>query len=101
MKFVFDRIDKKDGISEGNSFCFFENKECQCYPCHNLEKINCLFCYCPLYHLDDCGGNYTFTDNIKDCTNCTLPHKAENYFYVIQKIAEENEGKRLKNEGND
>lgn len=36
-----------------NSYKFFENKECEYYPCHkDMESINCLFCYCPLYHLD-------------------------------------------------
>ena len=29
-----------------NSYRFFENKECQYYPCHKgIENMNCLFCY--------------------------------------------------------
>ncbi len=94
MKFIFEPLVGNGDFEEGNSFCFYENKECQCYPCHKLSEINCLFCYCPLYHLEECGGNYTFINRIKDCTNCTLPHKRENYFYIIQKIADENDSKK-------
>lgn len=35
-----------------NSYRFFQNKECEYFPCHkteNEEEFNCLFCYCPLY----------------------------------------------------
>ena len=38
-----------------NSYRFFENKECQYYPCHKgIENMNCLFCYCPLYSREHC-----------------------------------------------
>ena len=37
---------------------FFSHKQCEYYPCHPLDEINCLFCYCPLYILKDCKGNY-------------------------------------------
>lgn len=69
------------------SYKFFENKECEYYPCHKgLDRINCLFCFCPLYKLV-CGGNYKILPNgVKDCSNCTFPHKAENYDKVIEKI---------------
>ncbi|MBP1573526.1 MAG: metal-binding protein [Oscillospiraceae bacterium] len=73
-----------------NSFCFFKNVECDKFPCHkvtNDEEFNCLFCYCPLYHLENCGGNYSFTDKgVKDCSDCTLPHKADNYEFIISKL---------------
>ena len=40
-------------------------------------------------NLKDCGGNYCFTENgIKDCSDCTLPHKAKNYGYIISKLSE-------------
>lgn len=69
------------------SFKFFQNDKCEYFPCHkNIEKFNCLFCFCPLYPLD-CGGNYKLTaDGIKDCSDCTVPHKAENYDYIIEKL---------------
>ena len=55
----------------------------------DTNDFNCLFCYCPLYHLEDCGGNYSFTDKgVKDCSNCTLPHKADNYDFIITKLKE-------------
>ena len=53
-------------------------------------RINCLFCYCPLYALGDkCGGNFRYTENgIKDCTNCMLPHKRKSYGYITGKYQE-------------
>lgn len=78
---------------EGKHYAFFSNKECEYFPCHagaDPENFNCLFCYCPLYALGDkCGGNFRMTENgIKDCTNCQLPHKAQNYGYVTGKYSE-------------
>lgn len=73
-----------------NSSSFFRNYACDQFPCHktaDTDAFNCLFCYCPLYHLEDCGGHYSFTENgVKDCSDCTLPHKAGNYKYVIHKL---------------
>ena len=57
---------------------------------NELEELNCLFCYCPLYHLKDCPGNPVFKEKngrtIKVCINCTFPHKAENYDEVIMRL---------------
>ena len=69
----------------------FNHKECEYFPCHKTndpDNFNCLFCYCPLYALKDkCGGNFRYTDKgIKDCTNCTLPHRRDNYDYIIGKF---------------
>lgn len=65
---------------------FFNHRQCEYYPCHDIdpEKLNCLFCFCPLYVLTDCGGNYQMIDNIKDCSQCLLPHHIENYDYIMQ-----------------
>lgn len=70
-----------------NSSRFFANKACEYYPCHSSdEDINCLFCYCPLYHLD-CPGSYSLLEKngktIKNCTNCTFPHEADNYDLIM------------------
>lgn len=77
-----------------NSSEFFCNSECEYFPCHKVERsdsFNCLFCYCPLYKLSDCGGNFTILKGgLKDCTNCTLPHRAENYKYIMKKLEESN-----------
>lgn len=53
---------------------------CENYPCHELiNGFSCKYCYCPLYEMD-CklkGGNpkYVGREQIKDCSNCILPHK--------------------------
>ena len=74
-----------------NSYCFFQNSECQFFPCHkniSTDNFNCLFCFCPLYFIQNCGGYSTLTKNgIKDCSNCILPHV--NYDKVIERIREE------------
>ncbi len=71
-----------------NSHRFFENKECKYFPCHEgVDDFNCLFCYCPLYHLENCPGNPVYKEKegrqVKICTNCTFPHQVENYDTVI------------------
>ena len=76
-----------------NSFKYFENIECKYYPCHkNEQNINCLFCYCPLYSLENCPGKYNYIDShgkkIKECTNCTFPHKAQNYDIIIELLSQ-------------
>jgi Zn-finger protein len=63
-----------------NNFKGFTNYTCEFYPCHkNIKRdFNCLFCYCPLLHLE-CPGPYETFENkygkiMKDCSKCTLPH---------------------------
>lgn len=65
------------------SYKFFTNKQCEYYPCHEVDELNCLFCYCPLYHRDDCPGTPEYVGITKDCSNCAFPHKPENYEEVI------------------
>ncbi len=72
---------------------FFQNTECEFFPCHkteNPEKFSCLFCYCPLYALgENCGGNFTYTEQgIKDCSGCLVPHCRENYLRIMEKMPE-------------
>ena len=75
---------------------FFQNKECEYFPCHkgaDPDTFSCLFCYCPLYALGDrCGGNFRYTEKgIKDCSSCLRPHQRENYASItadIRKILE-------------
>ena len=64
------------------SSSFFQNRACECFPCHEgvpLDEFNCLFCYCPLYALGDaCGGNFSYSaSGVKVCTNCTLLHEGD------------------------
>ena len=74
-------------------YAFFQNRECERFPCHTgvaEEDFNCLFCYCPLYTLGSrCGGNFKYLENgVKDCSNCLLPHGRGSYSYVISKFPE-------------
>ncbi len=78
-----------------HSYRFFQNKDCKYYPCHEgIEAINCLFCYCPLYHMESCPGNKGYVEigdrRVKVCTNCTLPHKVENYEAIIKILGDNN-----------
>jgi Zn-finger protein len=76
----------------GKAFAFFTNKECEFFPCHtgiDPEEFNCLFCYCPLYALGDkCGGRFTYVNDIKDCSNCVVPHRRDNYGYITGRFNE-------------
>ena len=76
--------------SKTENYKFFTNHECEYFPCHNEiepDKFNCLFCYCPLYALGkECGGDFIYSEKgIKDCSNCTIPHKKENYSKIISR----------------
>ena len=78
---------------EGKHYAFFQNRECEFFPCHkgaDLENFNCLFCYCPLYSLGKkCGGNSSFTESgIKDCSGCLVPHRRENYGRIVARFGE-------------
>lgn len=66
----------------------FQNRTCEFYPCHNVdpEKFNCWGCYCPLYPYPDCGGNYKILSEIKNCSECLIPHS--NPDLVLKKLAE-------------
>ena len=88
------------------NFKFFQNKDCEYFPCHkieNIEDFNCLFCYCPLYALgDQCGGNFVYTDkNIKNCSFCSIPHHRENYDLILERLAAVVEMAKKREEKND
>lgn len=71
------------------SYKFFQNHSCEYYPCHMIEpsKFNCFGCYCPLYTFNSCGGNFKMINgDIKDCSDCIIPHT--NPDYVIDKLKE-------------
>ncbi|TDT72434.1 hypothetical protein EV215_0240 [Hypnocyclicus thermotrophus] len=75
------------------NYKFFQNKNCEYFPCHKdvaQENFNCLFCFCPLYLLDKkCGGNYKYINNIKDCSNCNVPHIKGNYDLILNILKRE------------
>lgn len=75
-----------------NSYRFFNNKDCKYFPCHKIEnsdEFNCLFCYCPLYLLEECGGNYKMTNGVKDCSDCLIPHRPKGYDHINKVLGEE------------
>ena len=68
---------------------FFQNKECEFFPCHTgvaEQDFNCLFCYCPLYALGErCGGGFRYTKSgVKNCSDCTLPHRGESGIHLVK-----------------
>lgn len=76
---------------ETENFKYFSHKKCEYYPCHkteNPEEFSCLFCYCPLYAMGkQCGGNFSYLENgVKDCTDCLVPHRRENYDYMMEQM---------------
>lgn len=55
-----------------NSYRFYCNKDCQYFPCHevkNEDDFNCMFCYCPLYLLDDCKEIILITVELRTAQN--------------------------------
>jgi len=56
----------------------YKQKHSICKKCHKMDSINCMFCYCPLYEDENCGGNYIILENgLKDCSKCIIPHTEE------------------------
>ena len=75
---------------DGHQYPFFSNTACEYFPCHDdwdPEDFNCLFCYCPLYALGAaCGGRFKYTEkDVKDCTNCSLPHRGDAGTEMVKK----------------
>ncbi len=84
------------------SYKFFQNRACQYFPCHrgaDSETFNCLFCYCPLYFLEECGGDATWRGGVKDCTNCLRPHAPDGYETTLTRLREEFFRRRNENKG--
>ncbi len=78
---------------KGKHYSFFQNRECEYFPCHKgvpEDEFNCLFCYCPLYLSGrECGGGFRYTKNgVKDCTACSVPHRKDNYGYMLERFRE-------------
>ncbi len=91
VKRQFEAAGQKEEIPKAGPkhSTFFLNKECEYYPCHELneESFSCLFCYCPLYDMPDCGGDYTMTEKgAKNCRNCSFVHDRANYPKVIKRL---------------
>ena len=87
------KIDDEPEETMKYSSSFFQNRNCEYFPCHevaDIDKFSCLFCFCPLYHMKDCSGNPRWlSTGVKDCFGCTWPHT--HYEEVIQVLREEAE----------
>lgn len=74
------------------SYRFFSNTACAYFPCHqglDPTSFNCLFCFCPLYFLEDCGGDCRFRNGVKDCTPCLRPHQPDGYDAILARLRQE------------
>ena len=73
------------------NYKFSQNNKCEYFPCHKVENkddFNCLFCFCPLYLLKNkCGGNFKYTNDFKDCSDCKIPHSKGAYKFVMSKMS--------------
>ena len=81
-------------IVKKNSSRFFQNRDCEYFPCHEIEDIedfNCLFCFCPLYYLgENCGGDFSVSKSgKKSCVNCARPHKKGGYDDIMHVLKNE------------
>jgi RimJ/RimL family protein N-acetyltransferase len=85
------REEWKKGLTSSRFYSFVQNRACEFFPCHKTndpEHFNCLFCFCPLYRLEKCGGNPSYLpDGTKDCSGCIVPHF--NYDRIIAKLTEQ------------
>lgn len=91
---------------EEKHYRFFQNRDCEYFPCHSEipeEEFNCLFCYCPLYALGEtCGGGFQYTENgIKSCRSCGFPHHRENYAAVLSRFPQLRELARRREENDE
>jgi Zn-finger protein len=80
--------------------------ECPCNgsgPCHVIDDLNCLFCYCPGYETSKIEGGCKLgnplgtgkwfyrkgnkiSDKIWDCSDCIYPHKKEIVKEILTKL---------------
>ena len=76
-----------------HSYKYYINRACQFYPCHKIadDGFNCLFCYCPLY-AGECPGDPVMLQvngkDLKDCSDCEFPHRADSYDDIIRCLME-------------
>ena len=80
-----------------HSHRFFQNTACRYFPCHpqaDPETFNCLLCFCPLYFLENCGGDCQMLQGVKDCTPCLRPHRPGGYDEILARLRQEAAARR-------
>ncbi len=80
--------------------------ECPCNSsgkCHEIEDLNCFFCYCPWYNNQSPEGGckidnplgkgkwferkgHSISDRIWDCSDCIYPHQEKTVREALRKI---------------
>lgn len=87
---AYQRGELRNVVNRAKDFSrFYENRSCEYFPCHKgLSEFNCMFCYCPMYGIEQCPGTPDYIEKdgrkIKDCSHCTFPHQPENYEKVME-----------------
>jgi Zn-finger protein len=86
-------FEKRKKTHPEECICYKENKKC-----HDIENLNCFFCFCPNYNMEteegkckmSCqDGKYinTMKGKIFDCSACKTFHKKEEVTkYLIGKL---------------
>ena len=85
----------KDGVNCHNCGGACHSQDYKQFPGYQYDFVAVSYTHLDVYKRqlyalgDKCGGNFRMTETgIKDCTNCQLPHKAQNYGYVTGKYSE-------------
>ena len=66
----------------GKHYTWFQNRDCEYFPCHKdvkEEEFNCLFCYCPL----SAGASYFCGRGFFLILNVSLFHCSTSWGYPI------------------
>jgi hypothetical protein len=73
----------------GKGYAFMSNTACEYFPCHEIadaSDFNCIFCFCPLYGCEDCGGSFSYVGKRKDCSDCVIPHRKDSYGLIMDRL---------------
>lgn len=85
-------FEKRKKINPDGCVCYGQDKKC-----HNIEELNCFFCYCPNYdtsikegkcRINSPDGKYidNHEGKILDCTGCDFPHRKENAVKLLENL---------------
>jgi Zn-finger protein len=83
-------FEERKKANPNGCICYEQNKKC-----HDLENLNCFFCYCPNYDksvkegkckINSPKGKYinNHEGKILDCSDCDFPHKKENAIKLLE-----------------
>lgn len=83
-------FDLRKKTNPNGCLCYQEDKKC-----HDIENLNCFFCYCPNYDrtineggckINNPKGKYIDGKDGKiwDCSNCDFPHVKDNAIKLLE-----------------